>query len=262
MPARPPDVADKMTIDELARASGTTTRTIRSYQDRGLIAPPEIVGRTGFYTADHLARLRMIAKLLDERFSLAAIAALFRAWESGQSLAEILGVVEELASPPREQPQVVTVAEMEESFPPAEQDERWLQRAVELGVVGEIGEAELEVISPRLFEAGAKLVAAGVPVESMLDEGEQLAKDCDRIAARFVDLFITHIWEPFSAAGRPEGELEKVVEYLAITRPLPIEATSVMLAQAMQRQLERALAGIVADERGTPVEKGQDSFAR
>jgi DNA-binding transcriptional MerR regulator len=236
-----------MTIDELARASGATTRTVRSYQDRGLLAPPEIVGRTGYYNDEHLARLQMIAKLLDQRFSLAAIAALFRAWESGQSLAEILGVVEELATPQGEVPTIVTVAEMDKSFPVSRPE--WLDRAVELGILGWIGEAEYEVISPRLLETGAKLVAAGVPVELMLEEGEQLRKDCDRIAARFVDLFITHIWDPFSAAGRPAGELERVVEYLALTRPLPIEATSVMLAQAMQRQLERALADIVADER-------------
>jgi DNA-binding transcriptional MerR regulator len=238
-----------MTIDELARASGTTTRTVRSYQDRGLLAPPEIVGRTGYYNDEHLARLHMIAKLLEKRFSLAAIAALFRAWESGQSLAEILGVVEELAAPDAELPRKVTFAEMEESFPPAQAE--WLDRAVELGILGEISEHDYEVISPRLLETGAKLVAAGVPVERMLDEGELLREDCDRIASRFVELFITHIWEPFSAAGRPAGELEKVVEYLALTRPLPIEATSVMLAQAMQRQLEKALADIVADEQET-----------
>jgi DNA-binding transcriptional MerR regulator len=246
MPDPSPGVADKMTIDELARASGTTTRTVRSYQDRGLIAPPEIVGRTGYYDAEHLERLQIIAKLLEQRFSLAAIGALFRAWEGGQSLAEILGVVEELSAPEREPSQVVSVAEMEESFPQGQAD--WLDRAIGLGIFGEVNDAEVEVISPRLLEAGAKLVAAGVPVERMLDEGEQLAKDCDRIATRFVELFMSHIWEPFSAAGRPPAELEKVVEYLAITRPLPIEATSVMLAQAMQRQLERALAGIVADE--------------
>jgi len=45
---------DFMTIDELARAAGTTVRNVRVYQDRGLLAPPERRGRLGLYGPDHL----------------------------------------------------------------------------------------------------------------------------------------------------------------------------------------------------------------
>lgn len=241
-------VADgKMTIDQLARAAGTTTRTVRSYQDRGLLPPPTIIGRTGYYDDDHLARLQVIGRLLDQRFSLASIAALFQAWESGLSLGHILGFVEELTAPYTEAPRRVSITDIQRVFPDG--GARWLADAIRLGILSKIADDEFEVTSPRLLDTGATLVEAGVPIERMLGEAEQLRDDCDRIAARFVEMFITYIWQPYLQAGRPASDLKKVIDYLAITRPLPVEATSVMIAQAMQRQLDRSVADLIAAER-------------
>jgi DNA-binding transcriptional MerR regulator len=50
-------------IDELARLEGTTSRTVRSYQSLGLLPGPRLVGRTGFYGAEHRRRLRAISAL-------------------------------------------------------------------------------------------------------------------------------------------------------------------------------------------------------
>ncbi|MFX8301261.1 MerR family transcriptional regulator, partial [Acinetobacter baumannii] len=61
-PATPP--VREFTIDELARAAETTVRNVRSYQDRGLIDPPERRGRVGIYTQAHLGRLKLINHLL------------------------------------------------------------------------------------------------------------------------------------------------------------------------------------------------------
>lgn len=242
-----------MTIDELARESGVTTRTIRSYQDRGLLPSPEIQGRTGYYDGDHLTRLQVIARLLDRRFSLASIAALFEAWQSGQSLSQLLGFVGELTSPfGEEQPQEVTSDDIEAIFPEGPADST--QRAVGMGILREIGVGTFEVLSPKLLETGATLVAAGVPIERMIEEGEQLREDCDRIAERFVDMFVTYIWEPFSAAGRPVKDLDHILAYLDVTRPLPVQATSAMIAQSMKRQLEKALADLLVDDRGKPID--------
>lgn len=236
-----------MTIDELARVTGTTTRTIRSYQDRGLLPAPTIVGRTGHYDDEHLARLQVISRLLDERFSLASIAALFQAWETGQSLAQLLGFVEDLTAAPEANSQRrISRSDLESSFPTGHAD--WRERAVELGILHTVNENEWDVDSPHLLDHGSKLVAAGVPVEVMLEEGAELRADCERIAQRFVEMFTTYIWQPFREAGRPTSELHRIVDYLAVIRPLPVEATSVMLAQAMQRELEKGVAELLAAE--------------
>lgn len=66
----------RMGIDELAATVGLTTRTIRSYQARGLLPSPGRIGRTPFYGAEHLARLRLMNKLQRRGLSLDAIRAL------------------------------------------------------------------------------------------------------------------------------------------------------------------------------------------
>jgi DNA-binding transcriptional MerR regulator len=83
----------RWTVDELARTAGTTSRQIRALQTRGLLPHPELVGRTGYYDAGHLDRLRAIVRLQAEGFSLAALATLLRSWEAGLTLGEVLGLV-------------------------------------------------------------------------------------------------------------------------------------------------------------------------
>src|SRR3954449_2853285 len=64
---------EEMTIDELARESGMTVRNIRAYQSRGLLPPPEVRARTGYYGPEHLTRLRTIQDLQADGLNLNAI---------------------------------------------------------------------------------------------------------------------------------------------------------------------------------------------
>ena len=56
-----------LTIDELARETGLTVRNVRSHHARGLLQPPEVRGRTGFYGPEHVERLRLIQRLQARR---------------------------------------------------------------------------------------------------------------------------------------------------------------------------------------------------
>ncbi len=91
------DLAIGLTIDELAAAAGTTTRSIRSFQSIGLLAPPLLRGRTGLYGAHHLDRLLAILRLQAEGFALQSLGVLFTAHERGDSLSDVLGLSEHLA---------------------------------------------------------------------------------------------------------------------------------------------------------------------
>jgi len=81
-----------VTIDELAAATGTTSRRIRSLQTLGLLPHPVLRGRTGLYGPTHRARLDVVRRLQRRGFSLESIGALLRAHERGQSLGELLGM--------------------------------------------------------------------------------------------------------------------------------------------------------------------------
>src|SRR4028118_1034394 len=52
-----------MTIDELARETGMTVRNLRAHQSRGLLPPPEVRGRTGYYGREHVDRVEPIKEL-------------------------------------------------------------------------------------------------------------------------------------------------------------------------------------------------------
>jgi DNA-binding transcriptional MerR regulator len=66
----------RLTIGELAEAAGMTVRNVRNHQARGLIGPPELRARTGYYGAEHLERLKLIRAMQAEGFNLEAISCL------------------------------------------------------------------------------------------------------------------------------------------------------------------------------------------
>lgn len=61
-------------LDELARASGVSARTVRYYVQRGLLPAPDFRGKDSAYRHEHLVRLRAIRRLQDAFFPLDAIA--------------------------------------------------------------------------------------------------------------------------------------------------------------------------------------------
>lgn len=81
-----------MPLDQLALRGGTTVRQVRAFQTQGLLTRPTLVGRAGFYDASQLDRLRAILRLQRDGFSLAAIAALLRALDSGLTLEQVVGL--------------------------------------------------------------------------------------------------------------------------------------------------------------------------
>lgn len=235
-----------MTIDELAREAGVTTRNIRAYQTRGLLPSPRMEGRVGHYDDSHLARLRYIASLQERGFSLAAIQCLLDAWEEGRGLNDVLGFEEALTAPwSDETPERVSLEWLMERFPEGLQDPTLVQRSVALGLLVEV-DGELEAPSPRLLHIGAELVAAGVPLAAVLDEYERLVADADRIAGRFVELFEANVWEPFVAAGMPPERLAQVTESLHRARPTASMAMDAALAHAMERAVAASAARQVA----------------
>src|ERR1043165_7487352 len=101
----------KMTIGELARRTGMTVRNIRAHQSRGLLPPPEIEGRTGYYGPEHVARIELIAEMQADGFNLAAIKRLLA--DSEGSDRELLGFKRALMAPwEDEEPEFITGEEL------------------------------------------------------------------------------------------------------------------------------------------------------
>src|SRR5437763_1020876 len=119
-----------MTIDALARETGMTVRNIRAHQSRGLLPPPDVRARTGYYGPEHVSRLALIQELQGDGYNLAAIKNLLERANAAPD--EVLGFARSVLRPfESEQPEVVEAAELGRRYGP-DADPRALRRAEKL----------------------------------------------------------------------------------------------------------------------------------
>src|SRR5215467_5282932 len=109
----PPSAANEMTIRQLAERTGMTVRNIRAHQTRGLLPPPVVRGRTGYYDEDHVARIELTRELQAEGLNLEAIR---RMGETVNGAAtEIHDLTRSLRAPFEEEaPEIIEIAELAE----------------------------------------------------------------------------------------------------------------------------------------------------
>ena len=230
-----------LTIEELSARSGVTTRNIRAYQSRGLLPAP--VSRPGrraaFYTAEHLARLRLVNRLQQRGFSLAGIAELLQAWEGGQSLEQVLGIESAIAEADPEDAVVLSAAALRARLPRDVDPARAIAQLLAVGLVVRHGRG-YRLRHPKVFELGIDAVRAGIPFDALVDEFVRLQEDLHAIALRFVTLFTTHVLHPYFEAGAPRARLPELVEQLKRLRALSVEAAVSLLRQAMADEIEAA----------------------
>lgn len=229
---------EQLTIDQLAQTAGLTARNVRSYQSRGLIPPPDVQGRVGYYGAEHLARLALIREMQAQGFNLAGIAHLLE--QASGASEEVLGFTRSLMTPfETEAPEIVERGELLQRLG-GHVEPKLVAKAEKLGLVTPIGEDSFEVPSPTLLGAGERLVALGVPFDAALDTMDKLRRDTHRIAQTFVRIFLEFIWKPFDEAGRPESEWPHVRAALDQLRPLASEALTAAFQPTMTKAVEVA----------------------
>jgi DNA-binding transcriptional MerR regulator len=234
----------ELTIDELARRTGMTVRNLRAHQSRGLLPPPDVRGRTGYYGSEHTARVELIKELQADGFNLEAIRRLIES--AGGSTADVLRFTRTArAAFEDEEPEISTIAALAEQWGDAGSPEL-LERAVSLGLMRMLGDGRIEERSPRLGRAGAELSRLGIPTEKALDVLESLRRHADGVARTYVELFLEQIWAPFDAAGRPAERWPEVLDALERLRPLAAESLLAMFQLTMTDHVEEAVGAQLA----------------
>jgi len=224
------DVGDDMTIDEIAQHAGIPASTVRLYQNKGLLPPPERRGRVGYYGAGHWDRLRLIAHLQERGFSLAAIKESLDSWNAGRSLDHLLGV-SDIAPTLGREPLRLSPADLAQRFEGVGLTQTDIQRAVEVGLV-ELDGAEFVISNEAFADIGPAVAKLGVPVAEILDEYEALRAAVGEIADRFRAVFERHLWDPFVDRGMPTDEIPSLTADVGQLTEL---ATSVVTTELHDR---------------------------
>jgi len=218
-------------IEQLARASGMAVDTIRFYQGKGLLDSPRREGRVTWYGEDHLERLRRIRDLQQRGFTLTVIRR-FLEGELEPSDESLVAAVTRPASP-----QTLTLDELAERSGVAAPLLKSLESAgllvpIEGGDEPLYPAEDLEAIS-----AGMQLIAAGVPIGSLIELGREYAAASDRVARQAVELFDHHVRERIQSEG---GETEAAERRLLALFNELMDASGTLVRHHFQRTLLRA----------------------
>jgi DNA-binding transcriptional MerR regulator len=225
----------ELTIDQLAQRTGMSARNIRAHQSRGLVAPPTLRGRTGYYNDEHVARIELVQRLQADGFSLALINRLLRT--ARDSTEDVRRFSDALHGPfGDEQPQVVELSELQRNFRSTSGE---VFRALEhLRVLRRLDDGQVELVTPQAFQGAEVLSDLGVSAEELVDGLSEAHKHVEAVARICLRMFLDHVWLPFERAGRPEDGLDPVLDAIERLRPLVTRGVSSLFQRSMNDVIE------------------------
>ena len=238
------DSPNQLTVEQLAAQAGMTVRNIRAHQARGLLDPPEVRMRVGYYGAAHLAQLRLIRELQDDGFNLTGIKQLL---SDGEGTAErLLAFKLALSAAAGTEPaQQLTLSELGRRFELSPQAAaEVLAKAQSLGVLVALGEDRFEVPSPSLLALAQEGVRNGISLTRALDALAEIERDVDSVSGTFVELFLGEVWKPFAQADMPADRWPAIEEAVGRLAPVASEAVMAIFQRSLARRLEGAFGEI------------------
>lgn len=236
-------------VEELAKAAGITTRTLRFYRERKLLQPPRKEGRIAWYGDAHLARLRVIGELLDRGHTLGGIAELIGAGESGRDVAELIGLEAAIVAPwSDETPVHLDWEELKTTFGDQLTEENTAESVAQGWVTVE--DDGITHVSRRLMDATTSLVGEGVPLSAVLAASRRTQEHVDAIAEVFVALVRDELLVALTGdSPPPPAELARLTEQVLRVRPLARTVVDAQFAIAMDRKVHAEYEEMVGRRR-------------
>lgn len=229
-----------MTVDQLAARVGLTVRNVRAYAARGLLPAPRLVGRTGFYGREHVARLVLVREMLAEGYSLAMIERVLTNAPNTAS-SSTLALHRALLAPwlPPE-PEVTTAAQIAQRAgrPP---DPAVIDELVGLGLVEHLPDGRVRVLDPALLTAGLHVVSLGIPPRQLITAQARVIELVRQIADTYVQMFRETAWQDFVEAGAPAEQLNHIRSTVARLQPAAAQALLASFRTEMAAAVERGV---------------------
>lgn len=234
------DDGRELTVDQLAATVGVTVRNVRAYSARGLLPPPRMVGRTGFYGREHVARLVLVREMLAEGYTLAMIERTLvhaPATASGATLALHRALLSPWLPPEPEE----TTARALAARAGQPEDPALVDLLVEIGLVERLDGDRLRVLDPALLTAGLQVVELGVPPHALLEAQARVVELVREVAATYVGMYRDTGWRTFVEAGAPPEQLEQVRAVVARLQPVAAQALLASFRSEMAAAVEQGL---------------------
>jgi DNA-binding transcriptional MerR regulator len=222
-----------LTLEELTDRVGMSVRNVRFYTARGLVPPPIRRGRSGFYSADHVARLQLVQELQGHGFTLSAIER-YVAGIPDDASPEDIALHRTMLAP--------WMADSWEELSRAELDQRAGRplSTYDLDILSALGVVKVDdrgrvQASMSQLGVGLGLLDLGYPIEAARAAAEVYAAHGRAIAEELYELFRTQVWPVYKEQGVSPEKIQEVVERL---KPLSI-ASLVQAYEAGMDELRR-----------------------
>jgi len=199
-------------VEQLAAACDVSVDTVRYYQSRGLLPPPEREGRVAWYGDEHEARIREIRMLQAKGLTLAAIRRVVTG-ELGPADADLAAAVAAARGESGEEPEPLDLdAFAARSGVPASLIQAVEREGIRLGRTVD-GQERYTAGDIELVRTALRLLEFGLPLQDLLG----LARDADAamrgLAERAVELFDEHVRKPIrDTAGDDDVAAVQMVE--------------------------------------------------
>lgn len=229
--------AEEFTIDVLAERAGMTVRNVRAYSTRGLIDPPRLEGRTGYYTSAHLQRLVLIRTLLGRGFTLAAIEeSILKSPSTAAGVAlDLINIFE--AESDEDPSEYISRSELA-SLAGVGTDHKLLEQMSELGLLELADEDTVKMLEPGVVLPGAAAVSKGLSPDSVVDIVPHMREHLEQISDRFVHHVSRDVAQPFLDAGLPQEEWPVVFEKIDQLIPIASQVVVAMFRSVLREAIE------------------------
>ncbi len=226
-----------------------TVRNVRAYAGRGLIAAPRLEGRTGYYTIEHLQRLRLIREFIDRGYTLAAVE---RAMSRGArtSAGHTLDLLRLLDEPNHDPEPEVMSRDALAALAGVERNDQLIEAMGEFGLVEWLDEEKVRLMQPTVVRAGAAAVALGLDPTTVIGLFPLLSGNLRAIADAFVSGVAEEIVQPFLDAGLPEDDWPRILQTIESLLPVASQVTlgifRSQLSESIDREVGQTLATLAA----------------
>ena len=208
-----------LSLEELTERVAMSVRTVRFYTTRGLVPPPIRVGRSGYYSADHVTRLELVSELQAHGFTLAAIER-YVARIPPDATPETIALHRTLLAPwMADLPETLTRRELaRRAGRPLSEDD--LGTLTALGILFPAERGRFQVAIGHL-SVGVALLDLGLPLDAALAAQEIFTAHGRQVAEELTELFRDRLWPAYQEGETSPEQLRSVVERF---KPVTVQA--------------------------------------